>query len=86
MVIPVELEEVGHAFAATAVGIIFMIGNTGGFIGPIIAGKIMDISGNNWSGFLLMALALIIAAAVIAPLTETGRKKKPGETSPVSIH
>jgi NNP family nitrate/nitrite transporter-like MFS transporter len=86
MVIPVELENVGHAFAATAVGIIFMVGNTGGFIGPIVAGKLMDISGNNWSGFLCMALALIIAAAVIAPLTETGGKKKPGGTSPASIH
>jgi hypothetical protein len=46
----------------------------------------MDISGNNWSGFLLMALALIIAAAVIAPLTETGRKKKAGEASQAPVH
>ena len=29
MVIPVELENVGHAFAATAVGIIFMIRTPG---------------------------------------------------------
>jgi len=62
-----------------------MVGSVGGFIGPIVAGKLMDISGNNWSGFLFMSLALIIAAAVIAPLTENGGKKKTGEISPASI-
>jgi MFS family permease len=55
-----------------------MIGNIGGFIGPIISGKIMDITGVQWPGFLFMGAALIIEAFFIFPVRETGqgRKKK----------
>jgi len=76
MVIPVELESIGQQLAATAVGLIFMIGNTAGFIGPIVSGKLMDLTGSQWGGFLFMAAALFCAAVCIIPLTETGRKGK----------
>jgi cyanate permease len=74
MVIPVELETIGQQLAATAVGLIFMIGNTAGFIGPILSGKLMDLTGSQWTGFLFMAAALFCAAVCVIPLTETGRK------------
>jgi cyanate permease len=76
MVIPVELETIGQQLAATAVGVIFMIGNTAGFIGPIVSGKLMDVTGSPWGGFLFMGAALFCAAACIIPLTETGRRGK----------
>jgi MFS family permease len=85
MVIPVELDEVGPALTATAVGVIFMIGNTGGFIGPVLGGKLMDSFGD-FSGFLTMGVALFIAAFVIFPLSETGRKKKAGDDASISVH
>jgi len=75
MTIPVELEEIGPGLAATAMGLIFMVGNTGGFFGPVLSGKLMDVTGSHWAGFIFMASALIIAAVFIIPLRETGRKK-----------
>lgn len=79
MTIPVEHEEIGTGLAATAVGLIFMIGNTGGFLGPIVSGKLMDLTGSHWAGFIFMAAVLIVAAGFVIPLQETGRKKKIGE-------
>ncbi len=75
MTIPVELEEIGPGLAATAMGLIFMVGNTGGFFGPVLSGKLMDVTGSHWAGFIFMASALIIAAVFLIPLRETGRKK-----------
>lgn len=81
LTVPVELKEIGPGLAATAVGLIFMIGNTGGFIGPVVSGKLMDITGSHLSGFIFMASALIVAAGFIVPLKETGRKTNQGEVS-----
>jgi cyanate permease len=74
MIIPVELKEIGPALSATAMGLIFMIGNTGGFLGPIVAGKLMDLTTAHWPGFLFMGIAGIIAAFCILPVRETGLK------------
>jgi cyanate permease len=74
MAMPVEIEEVGPALTATAVGLIFMLGNTGGAIGPIVGGKLIDSYGYV-AGFFTMAAALIIAAFFIIPMRETGKKK-----------
>lgn len=79
MSVPVEMEQIGTALAGTAVGFIFMIGNTGGFAGPVVAGKLMDLTGTSMSGFIFMAAALFAAALVILPMKETGRKGKRGE-------
>jgi NNP family nitrate/nitrite transporter-like MFS transporter len=75
MTIPVELEEICPGLAATAMGLIFMVGNAGGFFRPVLSGKLMDVTGSHWAGFIFMASALIIAAVFIIPLRETGRKK-----------
>jgi cyanate permease len=85
MTIPVELKEVGPALTATAVGLIFMIGNTGGFVGPVISGKLMDVTGSQWAGIIFMAAVLILSAGCIIPLKETGRKKKQEEESSEQI-
>jgi cyanate permease len=76
MTIPVEIKEIGPALAATAMGLVFMIGNTCGFIGPIVSGKLMDLSGAQWPGFLFMGITLIMSAFCILPVKETGQKKK----------
>ena len=67
-------KQIGPALSATAMGLIFMIGNTGGFLGPIVAGKLMDLTTAHWPGFLFMGLAGIIAAFCIFPVRETGPK------------
>lgn len=86
MSVPVEIEGIGTSLAGTAVGFIFMLGNTGGFVGPVVAGKLMDSAGSSLPGFIFIAGALIAAAVLIIPLRETGRKRKPGEVPPAHGH
>ena len=74
MSVPVEMKQIGTALAGTAVGFIFMLGNTGGFVGPVVAGKLMDAAGTPMPGFIFIASALILSAGVILPLKETGGK------------
>jgi hypothetical protein len=50
-----------------------MLGNTGGFIGPAVAGKLMDISGGIWPGLVFIAAALFIAGIFALLITETGK-------------
>lgn len=86
MSVPVEMKGIGTALAGTAVGFIFMLGNTGGFIGPVVAGKLMDSAGSALPGFLFIAGALLAAAVLIVPIKETGSKRKPGEKTPAHLH
>jgi nitrate/nitrite transporter NarK len=76
MTVPVELEKVGPALAGTAIGFIFMIGNVGGFVGPVLTGKLMDITGTFWSGLLFMTACFIAASLIVVPLRETGKANK----------
>jgi len=78
MAVPVELEKVGPALAGTAIGFIFMIGNAGGFIGPVLSGKLMDITGTFWSALLFMTVCFIAAALIVLPLQEKGSLNKNG--------
>jgi MFS family permease len=86
MSVPVEMEKIGTALVGTAMGFIFMLGNTGGFVGPVVAGKLMDMAETSMPGFIFIASALILSAGVIIPLKETGRKRKPGEAPPAPSH
>jgi len=86
MSVPVEMEGIGTALAGSAVGFIFMLGNTGGFVGPVVAGKLMDMSASSLPGFIFIAAALIVSAVFIIPLKETGRKRKPGEAPAAHGH
>jgi MFS family permease len=72
----VEIKKIGASLAGSAVGLVFMIGNLFGFFGPIIAGKLMDLTGIQWPGFLFMGLSLLIAALFPIPLRETGQRGK----------
>ena len=78
-ILPVEFKEIGPGLAATAVGLMLMVGNTLGFVGPIIAGKLIDVSGSNFAGFVFMSAACIIAGFFVLPIRETGSRKKKGQ-------
>jgi len=65
---PVEMREIGPVLAGTALGILFMIGNTGGFLGPLITGWLMDTTGSAWIGFMFVALLLFIAPLFLIKL------------------
>ncbi len=86
MSVPVEMERIGTALVGSAIGFIFMLGNTGGFVGPVVAGRLMDMSDSSLPGFIFIAAALILSAVFIVPLQETGRKRKPGEAPAAHGH
>ena len=86
MSVPVEMERIGTALAGSAVGFIFMLGNTGGFVGPVVAGRLMDMSDSSLPGFIFIAVVLIVSAAFIIPMKETGRKRKLGEAPAAHGH
>jgi len=65
---PIEMPGIGPVLAGTALGILFMIGNTGGFFGPLITGWLMDTTGSAWSGFMFVALLLFIAPLFLIKL------------------
>jgi MFS transporter, CP family, cyanate transporter len=80
MAIPAEHKQIGITLAATAVGVMFMLTNVGGFFGPVVAGKLIDMSGSPLLAFIVLGAALIVAAGVIVPVIETGTR--PGDKSP----
>jgi len=62
--IPVELDGIGPGLTATATGLIFSVGEIGGFAGPFLIGSARDLTGSFLPGFGALALAsLVIAAA-----------------------
>ena len=75
----VELKEIGPALAGTTVGLVFMVGNVFGFIGPVVSGKLMDITKAQWPGFVFMGVSLMAAAFFILPVRETGQKRRKEE-------
>jgi ACS family hexuronate transporter-like MFS transporter len=62
------LELAPSAGRATYTGVVFTAGQIGGVIAPVAIGILAQRSGNFASGFALMEVALIAAAAVIALL------------------
>jgi len=74
LALPIELmpkEAVG-----TASGLIVSIGFSGGVVGPIVGGMILDSTGSfNVSLLVLIAISLI-AIAVVCRIPETGYKTR----------
>lgn len=59
--IPIELEGIGPRLTATANGLIFTVGEVGGFLGPFLIGGLEDVTGS----FLPGLTALVVASTVI---------------------
>lgn len=68
--IPVELDGIGPALTGTAIGLIFAVGEIGGFLGPVVIGAIRDATGSFAPGLILCAFAALVAAAAGATMSE----------------
>ncbi len=65
--LPVELAGIGPRLAATAVGLVFAVGEIGGFLGPVLVGVLRDATGTFTAGLALFAVCgLVIVAAGVA--------------------
>ncbi len=70
--IPSEVEDVGPALTATAVGLVFAVGEAGGFAGPVVVGVLADVSGSYAPGLAVLALGGIGMALAGAGLPDLG--------------
>lgn len=60
--IPVELDRIGPSLTATAVGLIFAVGEVGGFVGPVLVGSLRDLTGSFAPGIGVLATGAAVAA------------------------
>ena len=63
-VVPAELEDVGPALTGTAVGLVFAVGEAGGFLGPFLIGWLYDLSGSYAPGLAVICVCSL--GAVVA--------------------
>lgn len=60
--IPVEIKDIGPELTATAVGIIFAVGEVGGFLGPFLVGSLRDATNSFAPGLAIVAIGGVVIA------------------------
>jgi cyanate permease len=60
--IPIEMDGIGPQLTAVATGLIFTIGEVGGFAGPFLIGYLHDITGSFTPALGVLAAASLVAA------------------------
>lgn len=68
--IPPELDGIGPALTGTAIGLVFAVGEAGGFVGPVALGLLYDLTGSYAPGLGVLAaggLVVIAAGAAMEP-------------------
>ena len=68
--IPVELDDVGPALTGTAVGLVFAVGEIGGFLGPVLVGALADATGSFAPGIAVLAAGAVVAAIAGASMPD----------------
>lgn len=68
--IPAELDGIGPALTGTAVGLVFAVGEIGGFLGPVVIGALRDATGSFAPGLALVLAATLVAAGAGAAMDE----------------
>ena len=68
--IPVELDGIGPTLTGTAVGLVFAVGEIGGFLGPVVVGALRDQTGSFAPGLVLCSAAAVIAAGAGASMRD----------------
>ncbi|MDR9430259.1 MAG: MFS transporter [Natronomonas sp.] len=68
--IPAELDGIGPALTGTAVGLVFAVGEIGGFLGPVVIGALRDATGSFAPGLSLVLAATLVAAGAGAAMDE----------------
>ena len=63
--LPSEMRRVGQVSAGTAMGIFFMIGNTGAFLGPILAGWSTEKFQSPWPSFIVFTILALLSPVLI---------------------
>lgn len=67
--IPIEMDGIGPKLTGAATGLIFTIGEIGGFSGPFLLGALQDLTGAYESGIALLAAGAVVMILAGASLT-----------------
>ena len=72
--LPIELPGIGPRLTGTATGLIFAVGEVGGFLGPFLLGTLYDLTGSYEAGLGVLAASglLVVAAGMAMPETRAG--------------
>jgi cyanate permease len=77
--IPIEMDGLGPRFTAVANGLIFTIGEIGGFTGPFLIGFLYDLTGSFVPALGALAVASFLAAVAGYYMNEPSNSKRPSK-------
>ncbi|NWI51583.1 MOT7 protein, partial [Calyptomena viridis] len=81
--ITVLADIVGMPEFDSALGLFMLIRSTGGFVGPPLAGLIVDVAGDYRAGFYMAGATLILSAGFLITLDQLQQRKERGsQTKP----
>jgi nitrate/nitrite transporter NarK len=70
LVILMDFPTIGAKYMGTATGLLTTFGASGGFIGPLIVGYFVELTGALTIGFIFLALILVVTLIPILLLRE----------------
>jgi cyanate permease len=71
--IPVELDDIGPALTGTAIGLVYAVGEIGGFLGPVLIGALRDTTGSFTAGIALCVIAALVATGAGVAMSDPDR-------------
>lgn len=71
LTLPIELTS-HHKEVGVASGLVFSIGHFGGLIGPLIGGRILDVTGTFYLSLIVLTCVAAVAVVIASRLPETG--------------
>jgi MFS family permease len=71
-----ENDRIGYRFAGSALGLTGTINGMGRMLIPFTMGAIMDVTGEYWPAFLLLAVLYAVGATLATQVKETGLRAK----------
>lgn len=66
--IPPDLDGIGARLTGTAIGLVFAVGEVGGFLGPVLIGSLRDVTGTYAAGLAILAGGGLLAVAAGAAM------------------
>ena len=75
--LPIELPGIGPRLTGTATGLVFAVGEIGGFLGPFLLGTLYDLTGSYEIGLSVLAATglLVVAAGIAMPEVGAGPRE-----------
>lgn len=73
--LPIEFDGIGPEFTGTAVGLVFAVGELGGFLGPFLVGTLRDLTGSFAIGLSVFVLASLVISLAGYAMAEPGERE-----------